>query len=307
MTDPAYWGERAKDLARGGHYAEAEAVLRAGLTVHPGHSILSYALGILLLARGAEDEGWWLYEHRRVMPSGPRTPQFSFPEWRGEPVATLLVLPEQGLGDQIMFARFIPPLVARGIRVTLLAPPLLVPLFAGLGAEVRPVDGAVAVTPCDAWCFIGSLPRWIVPRPSAPYLPGGGPGAGIGLMLRGNPNYAGDRVRSLPEATAQDLLRLGRSLHPDHTGARDFQATAEIIAGLALVVAVDTAVAHLAGAMGKPTWVLLPHESDWRWGRTRRDSTLYPSARLFRQPAPGDWDSVVAEVRREVAASQVRT
>jgi ADP-heptose:LPS heptosyltransferase len=103
-----------------------------------------------------------------------------------------------------------------------------------------------------------------------------------------------ERLLALPGAV---------SLHPDDTGARDFAETAEIVRGLARVVSVDTAVAHLAAAMGKPTWILLPAVgTDWRWLRDRRDSPWYPSAELFRQQRPGEWEPLLAEIERRLAA-----
>ena len=79
----------------------------------------------------------------------------------------------------------------------------------------------------------------------------------------------------------------------------DFAVTAAVLAGADLVIAVDTALAHLAGAMGKPTWLLLPHVADWRWLTARSDSPWYPSLRLYRQPQPGDWTSVIEQIADE--------
>jgi ADP-heptose:LPS heptosyltransferase len=83
---------------------------------------------------------------------------------------------------------------------------------------------------------------------------------------------------------------------------RDFDDTAAVLGLADLVISVDTSVVHLAGAMGRPTWILLPFSPDWRWMLGRDDSPWYPTARLYRQPAPGDWDSVIARVRADVAA-----
>jgi hypothetical protein len=92
-----------------------------------------------------------------------------------------------------------------------------------------------------------------------------------------------------------DLLRLD-------AGLADFADSAAVVEALDLVITVDTAVAHLAGALGKPVWILLSFIQDWRWLVQREDSPWYPTARLFRQPEIGDWDSVIARVGRELAA-----
>lgn len=115
-------------------------------------------------------------------------------------------------------------------------------------------------------------------------------------MAAGGKVYARDTYRSLPEPAARRLLKMGRDLEPTVTGAKSFADTAELIARLDLVITVDTSIAHLAGSMGKPVWVLLPRLwMDWRWNDGMK-SDWYPDARLFRQPSPGNWGAVLDEV-----------
>jgi len=303
-----------------GRLEAAEAEYRRTLQLAPGAAATERVLATLLLSQGRFAEGFALFEARHALPAMAK-PALPVPEWRGEPVGgrRLLIWPEQGFGDQIQAARFAPVLKAQGAAVTLVCAPALARLFAGsLGVEVVAGEGAIDVPDPDLWVMSGSLAGrlGVTPQtiPAAPYLkaPADGPpgatrgGARIGLMTRGNPAYENDAHRSLPPDLGQRLRGLPGGtveLDPAATGAGDFADTAAIVEGLDLVISVDTAVAHLAGAMGKACWVLLPAEgTDWRWLRARWDSPWYPSLTLFRQRPGETWASVVERVETAVAA-----
>lgn len=282
-----------------------EAALRELLRREPGEAQVRFALAYLLLARGAYEEAWPLYEARsEVAANTIRRPAFTFPEWRGEPIESLLIYPEQGFGDQIMFARYAALLQGRGVQVTMVAPPALARLFETLGVEVLVGAQGLAVPRRAAWCLAGSLPRWLGVHAPQAYFPSQPGGQGTGIVARGSAAYAKDAQRSLPADLAAELMALpgALSLDPQDTHARDFRDTAEIISGLERVITVDTAIAHLAGALGKPTWVLLAHDPDWRWGWAGETTAWYPTARLFRQSTPGDWRPVLDQVRAAPAA-----
>ncbi|WP_363200920.1 glycosyltransferase family 9 protein [Phenylobacterium sp.] len=273
------------------------------MAAYPADPRPRYGLALLLLARGSYNEGWRLYEARADIPETRiHKPRLSFPEWNGAEVQSLLLWPEQGLGDQIMYARFVPKLLARGYSVTMLAPPPLVRVLRPLGCNIISAEGEVGIPRHEAWCLVGSLPHLVGEIPTAPYLTGSEKGTGVGVMAAGNPQHVNDAARSLPPNLRGELLRMGRDLSPASTGAADFEETAEIIRGLETVISVDTAVAHLAGAMGKPTWLLLPYQAEWRWGRGHSVTNLYPSMRLFRQETPGDWRQPLRDVREALLA-----
>ena len=245
------------------------------------------------------------------------------PQWDGNDPAgrTILVHAEQGFGDTIQFARYLPRI---GGRVVLACERPVIPLLAQLhGVEVVPKDAAFPAYDC--WIDQMSLPRVFGTRlntiPSADgYLQAPASnarlpdGLRVGLAWAGNPAHSNDRRRSMRTEALRHVLAIpGISFVSLQVGPRavelpllspplgDFAATASLVAALDLVITVDTAVAHVAGALGKPAWVMLPYAPDWRWLLDRHDSPWYSSLRLFRQTAPGDWDAVTQAVAAELA------
>lgn len=300
---------------------EAEAAYRQALAVDPGHPRARLNLGYVLLGEGRFLEGLSWYEARKDVP-GMGAERLAMPEWTGQPLdgRSLLIWPEQGLGDQIQFARYAPVLRDLGADVTLVCLPPLAALFEGLGVKIVALSDQTAVPRPDYWTLPLSIPLRLQAGldaiPPAPYLhapddrrrkwAGLAPSGGVGFVWRGNPAHKNDRNRSLPSpGLLAPLKAAGAALVDLQTPRGDFADTAAILEGLDLVVTVDTATAHLAGALGKPCWVMLPYEGlDWRWMHDRSDTPWYPSMRLFRQPRAGDWASVVAEM---VEAWRART
>ncbi|WP_296597348.1 hypothetical protein [Phenylobacterium sp.] len=296
------------DLERRGLFEDAISALQGALRTFPGEREIEWRLGTLLMREGRFDEGLPLWERRPVNMGGRAAgkPTLAIPEWDGRPVSSLLILQEQGLGDQIMFARYAAWAQGQGIAASILCHPLLVRLFQKLEPAVNVVPGVgrVALPACDAWALGPSMPFLSGVRPSATYIASQAGGQGIGVMTTGRPEHVNDQNRSLPPELAAQVSgwKGARDLAPGATGAADFEDTRRIVEGLDVVVTVDTSVAHLAGAMGKPCFVMLPFNPDWRWMRDRSDSPWYPSIRLFRQPSPDDWASVVAQVREALDA-----
>ena len=239
---------------------------------------------------------------------------------------------EQGFGDGIQFARYLPLISQAGGAPVLVCAPSLLPLMRSIPG-VRAVATSDRPPEYDAWVDQASLPALFGTTldtiPGADGYLSADPvrvrtwndrlpaGRRVGIVLMGNPKHSADRRRSVPAdfgvalPDVPDLrfisLRHGGSagVHglPDLTRwMTDYAETAALIENLDLVVTVDTSVAHLAAALGKPTWILLPHAPDWRWMLSRPDSPWYRSVRLFRQPSPGDWGSVLGRVMEELSA-----
>ncbi|MDR3735598.1 MAG: tetratricopeptide repeat protein [Acidobacteriaceae bacterium] len=322
-----------------GAAAVAVTLCDRALTVMPDYAEARLNRGLARLTLGDLRAGWADYEARWRVPGWPSPPPpFHQPRWDGLPLAgrTLLLQAEQGLGDTLQFIRYAPRLAASDGRIALSVQAPLIPLLTNLpGCDVV-VDMAGALPPFDCWLPLLSLPlvTGYVPEPAhIPYLTIApertafwrrrlGPGPSVGLVWAGNPGNRNDRRRSCPlsrlepllavagvqwvsvqkGAAAADIAGLGwldRMIDLDPE-IRDFQDTGAILQTLDLLITVDTAVAHLGGALGRPTWIMLGDASDWRWQQDRRDSSWYPTARLFRQPTRGDWDSLVTELVAEL-------
>lgn len=250
---------------------------------------------------------------------------------------TILLHSEQGLGDTIQFCRYVPLVAKRGARIILEVEKSLVGLMRNLSGVAEVIAKGEPLPSFELHCPLASLPLAFATRletipADVPYLSIPLPcserwqrklaqisGLRVGISWAGNPNFRNDHNRSiglqslsplLSHPTAQFVslqkdLRVGDlellQNHPQviHLGAEigSFVDTAAIISMLDLVISSDTSVVHLAGALGSPIWTLLPHAPDWRWLLDRDDSPWYPTMRLFRQPVPGDWRSVIAAVR----------
>lgn len=268
--------------------------------------------------------------------------RYSVPEWDGSPLdgRAIFVHAEQGLGDSIQFVRYAKLLKARGAgRVIVESSPTATALLGAVDGVDEVVVPGMPIPPFDVHAYLMSLPLLLgttlesipaeVPyliapaRPVAQFVRDTGSGLRVGLAWAGNALHQRDLIRSLSLETlapvlgtegvtffslqkgpaARQLATLqGANIVDLDPQLNDLADTAAAIVELDLVIAVDTAVAHLAGALGKPVWVLLPHVPDWRWMLSRDDSPWYPTMRLFRQPAVKAWVPAIASVARELAA-----
>ncbi len=316
-----------------GRPGEAEAFYLAALRLRPGEAETEYDLGLARLAAGRFRAGWAGYE-RRWDRRGAARREFRAPLWDGEEIGarTLLVHAEQGLGDTIQFCRFVPLL--RAERIIFEVPPPLVRLLSSLAGGARIIPRGDRLPCFDLHCPLMSLPHrfgtTLATIPAVvPYLAADRaatarwsarlavrPGLKAGLVWAGNPEFAADARRSLDPVLLAPLLALpGITFVSLQCGAEhvppplldwaaelgDFADTAALVAALDLVISVDTAVAHLAGALGKPVWLLNRFDSCWRWLRDRRESPWYPTLCQFRQARPGDWRGVIEAVGRALA------
>jgi len=328
-------------LSNARRYEEAIAACDRAIALRPDFAEAHWNQGFAYLLAGDFARGWEKYEWRKRHPRyAAAYPSLPAPSWEGEELGgrTLLIHAEQGLGDSIQFIRYAEILAARGAKIIVACDKALISLFQRVAGVAQAVDKDGTLPPFDLWIDQMSLPRVTrtrldtIPAPASYITAEPGrvaawrqelpAGIKVGLVWAGNPQHSNDRRRSMPIDTVRPLVDVsGLAFVSLQVGARSreverlapapildasprltsFMETAAVVANLDLVIAVDTAVAHLAGAMGRPVWTLLPYDPDWRWVLSHPDDNpWYPSMRLFRQPTAGAWTAVVDRVGPEL-------
>jgi hypothetical protein len=292
-------------------------------------------LALTELLKGDFTHGFAHYRGRFKAVTGKKRPDFPRPLWRGEDLRgkTIFVTPDQGHGDTLMMARYLPLLRERGARVLMQVQPALMPFLQNWSGVDQVLQWERDALPdFDFHASEFDLPHYFgttlenVPT-KIPYLPLLSPDEvtrmpengklKIGVVWAGNPSHHNDKRRSIPleafaplfavegiqffslnrdrrEGDAERLTRLPLTdLAPR---LNDFAASARLVGQLDLVICCDTAIAHLAGGMGTSVWTLLPFAPSWHWMLEREDSPWYPTLRLFRQKTRGDWNAVIERV-----------
>lgn len=320
-----------------GRYEESVEAFGRALKLSPNNPLIRFDLVLCRLWSGDLLGAWAdydsLYEHRH-----PHISKIKIPMWRGEPIAgkTLWVHPDQGLGDSIMMARYVPVLAAQGARVIVDVPDHLLRLFGRLEglAELRRQGEPepVADYHCPFMALPGRLGTTVDTIPShMPYLtvpegakfdmPAAHGKVKVGLIWGGsktNPRRSVpfDQILSLtgevgaafyslqlgPQAADIADAGAGALITDLASTIRDFADTAVMMNSLDLIITIDTATAHLAGAMGLPTLLLLPYLADWRWAHATDTSPWYPTLKLFRQERRGDWQEAIVHLRAALAS-----
>lgn len=334
----AGWVNMAKVYSDKGEWNTAELLLRKALSLEPEHILAHWNLSHLLLRRKNWEEAWREYEWRLKLPHWMKPPTCA-PEWNPDvPARRILLWNDQGIGDAIQCLRYPRLLAEQGHEVWVLVQEELKNIAAtalGVTGALGPSDTLPTV---DAQAPLLSMPHRLAlysPQAAgiAPYLknkttinlPRKDGHRNVGLVWAGNQRFINDASRSadlssllplfdvpnidwfslqLGSPTAQiaacnltnKICDLSAQLH-------DFADTAAVLDALDLVICVDTSVAHLAGAMGRPCWLMLSTNPDGRWADTSSSSDWYPSIRLFRQTTAGDWHDVATRIASALAVS----
>ncbi|HEY9850039.1 MAG TPA: tetratricopeptide repeat protein [Leptolyngbyaceae cyanobacterium] len=320
-------------------YNEALACCDRALEIEPNNAEIHWNRALNLLKLGVYEQGFIEYEWRWQRKNNhPRT--LPKPIWNGSDLTgkTILLQAEQGMGDIIQFIRYIPLLLEQASKIIVECHPPLVKLLKTMKGIYKVVAIGEELPEFDVYIPILSLPRILktnletIPA-QIPYLTPlesvsvqldklAKSDFKVGIVWAGNPEHPSDRRRSsslhyfiqlldLPNIAfyslqkglkASEISQISSSLPLIDLSNQinNFADTAAVITQMDLVITVDTAVAHLAGALGKPVWVLLCYNSDWRWIIDRDDTPWYPTMRLFHQNNPGDWQEVLERVRQSL-------
>ena len=336
--DPETHNALGAALQARGRVADALQCFERVLELDPQHVWGHFNRGQIWLLQGDYPRGWPEYEWRWRRPEAKPRP-FTQPEWDGSPrpEQTILLHAEQGLGDTLQFCRYAAAVKQRLGRVILECQPPLVKLLASCPGIDQFVPKGNLLPEFHVHAPLMSLPRILGTMPAAvPYLFADAElveqwrrrlaefgGLKIGINWQGNPGYNRDRQRSLPLAAFAPLAKVpGVTLFSLQKGpgqdqqrsaavpvvdlgeideaAGAFMDSAAIMKNLDLVITSDTAIPHLAGALGVPAWLAVPFTPDWRWLLHGDDSPWYPTLRLFRQAKPGDWEDVFARMARQL-------
>ena len=322
-----------------GRFDEAIGCFSRALTINPDSRRVRVEFAIALLMRGELEAGFAAYEIRKRLPETP-TPDFAQPAWDGGPLQgkRILLYPEQGLSDVLLFVRFARELKRRGATVIVLCQALLKELLRAADYIDEVVAEEEQLPAFDVHASMVSLPHlcgtdFAAVSTGTPYLRAPQESRiklgrleqaklRIGIYWAAMPGQAQDRQRSVsfehflalsgdPELLffslqggvhQKDIQGFGAGglVHDVGRGIFDFGEAATALSQLDLLISIDAPVAHLAAAMGVKTWVLLPSTADWRWQLGGAEAPWYPSARVFQQTSPGNWSDVFAAVRREL-------
>jgi hypothetical protein len=330
----------ARVLRGQGKITQARELQARLVELRPGNLVYRFDLAETLLLLGAFERGWREYKYRYSLPTTlERARKVQRPRWDGKPLngRAILIHDEQGYGDTLQFLRLVRQVAARGGRVILEVHPALLPFAQRFGAQYVLIPRGALPPAFDVHCELMSLPDILglrledLPGPM-PYLTpepahvqkwqqrlAGLKRPVVALVWAGTPTHVNDHNRSMRLAQFAPLGATGASfitVQKGHAAAQpapfalvnldaeitSFEDTAAILSVADLLISVDSAPAHLAGALGRPVWTLLPFVPDWRWLLTREDTPWYPSMRLFRQQRRGDWAEVMARVAAGIAA-----
>jgi tetratricopeptide (TPR) repeat protein len=337
------WLNRGLALAALNRHQEALSSYARVRELAPDFADEHFNAALSLLTLGDYRRGFAEYEWRWRRTGMAARQDLRAPLWLGEtPLAgkTILLHAEQGLGDTVMFARYVPRLARLGAKIVLEVQPELVALLATLDGAGAIVGRGQALPAHDLHCPLASLPLALKTEPAEipaefPYLRAaeprlakwrarleGIPAPRVALVWSGRATHVNDRRRSLTLEQLEPLLsvpgvrfislqrelrdacaaRLGGESRITHLGDEltDFADTAAILTLVDQLICVDTSVVHVAGALGRSSLVLLPFQPDWRWMLERERSPWYPALKLFRQPSPRDWAGPIARVRDEL-------